>query len=195
VATIADYLSELNTQKNQLAANLKKMGVTANSNEKLNTLVPKILDIPQDGSGGLEKDGVAIFSRSVDKIDNSAFYCAYCLTEVYIPDNITSIGNYAFQYCDTITDIYIPASVTSIGEGVFQYCTALENVTIGEGFTANLAISASTLYTADTLNAIIANLAKITDGTTHTLTIGSKNLEKLTDEEKAVATDKGWTLA
>ena len=30
---------------------------------------------------------------------------------------------------------------------------------------------------------------------TCTLTIGSTNLEKLTDEEKAIATQKGWTLA
>lgn len=31
--------------------------------------------------------------------------------------------------------------------------------------------------------------------TTHTLTLGSTNLAKLTDEEKAIATEKGWTLA
>jgi hypothetical protein len=31
--------------------------------------------------------------------------------------------------------------------------------------------------------------------TTKTLTIGSTNLAKLTDAEKKIATDKGWTLA
>jgi hypothetical protein len=31
--------------------------------------------------------------------------------------------------------------------------------------------------------------------TTKTLTLGSTNLAKLTDEEKAIATNKGWTLA
>ncbi len=32
-------------------------------------------------------------------------------------------------------------------------------------------------------------------GTTKTLNLGSTNLAKLTDEEKAIATQKGWTLA
>jgi hypothetical protein len=32
-------------------------------------------------------------------------------------------------------------------------------------------------------------------GTTYTLTLGSTNLAKLTDAEKAIATEKGWTLA
>ena len=31
--------------------------------------------------------------------------------------------------------------------------------------------------------------------TTRTLKIGTTNLNKLTDEEKAIATEKGWTLA
>ena len=31
--------------------------------------------------------------------------------------------------------------------------------------------------------------------TTQRLTLGSTNLAKLTDDEKAIATNKGWTLA
>jgi hypothetical protein len=31
--------------------------------------------------------------------------------------------------------------------------------------------------------------------TTKTLTLGSTNLAKLTDTEKAIATQKGWTIA
>lgn len=43
--TIAEYLSELSNQRNQLAENLTAMGVQATANEKLNTLVPKVLQI------------------------------------------------------------------------------------------------------------------------------------------------------
>lgn len=43
--TIADQLNELIHQKNELVANLNTMGVEASENEKLNTLVPKVLDI------------------------------------------------------------------------------------------------------------------------------------------------------
>lgn len=45
--TISQQLTELVDQKNQLAENLTTMGVTATSSETLNTLVPKVLQIPQ----------------------------------------------------------------------------------------------------------------------------------------------------
>lgn len=41
MATIADYLLELDRQRDQLAANLTAMGVLSTAEEKLNTLVPK----------------------------------------------------------------------------------------------------------------------------------------------------------
>ena len=47
--------------------------------------------------------------------------------------------------------------------------------------------------THDSLMSIINGLAVVE--TTQTLTLGTTNLAKLTDEEKAIATEKGWTLA
>ena len=41
---IADYLRKLIELKNQLVVNLKSMGVAAEESEKLNTLVPKVLE-------------------------------------------------------------------------------------------------------------------------------------------------------
>ena len=40
---------------------------------------------------------------------------------------------------------------------------------------------------------VINGLQTVT--TTQKLTLGTENLAKLTDDEKKVATDKGWTLA
>ena len=45
MATIADYLNKLVTQKNALADNLVTKGVTASHDETLETLVPKVLEI------------------------------------------------------------------------------------------------------------------------------------------------------
>lgn len=45
MATTADYLNKLVTQKNTLADNLVTKGVTASHDETLETLVPKVLDI------------------------------------------------------------------------------------------------------------------------------------------------------
>jgi len=47
----------------------------------------------------------------------------------------------------------------------------------------------------DSLIRVINNLVTLASGTTATLTIGTYNLNKLSSEEKAVATGKGWTLA
>ena len=45
--SIANYLTALDAQRDQLARNLVTMGVQASESEKLNTLVPKVLQIPQ----------------------------------------------------------------------------------------------------------------------------------------------------
>ena len=46
---------------------------------------------------------------------------------------------------------------------------------------------------SDVLKNLLSNLATVTDG--QTLTLGSTNLAKLTDNDKKIAIDKGWTLA
>ncbi len=45
------------------------------------------------------------------------------MTEITIPDSVTSIGFGAFAYCDGLTEITIPDSVTSIGFGAFEGCS------------------------------------------------------------------------
>ena len=53
-----------------------------------------------------------------------------------------------------------------------------------------------TKMTAETMVAILENLADVTEREdTYTLTLGSTNLEKLTEEQKNIAYEKGWNLA
>ena len=72
----------------------------------------------------------------------------------------------------------------------------LTNVT-GEltGWKIALNLSNCVNLTHDSLMNIINGLADLTDATAVTLTLGATNLAKLTDEEKAIATAKNWTLA
>lgn len=60
--SIANYLTELDNQRDQLARNLTAMGVPASETEKLNTLVPKVLQIPQT------KPDVTLFKASIDTL-------------------------------------------------------------------------------------------------------------------------------
>lgn len=51
------------------------------------------------------------------------------VTNLTIPDGVTSIGKWAFYSCAGLTSLTIPDSVTSIGVHAFEYCS-LTSVTI-----------------------------------------------------------------
>ena len=52
------------------------------------------------------------------------------VTNLVIPEGITSIRNYAFQDCSSLTSISIPNGVTSIGDCAFNGCSSLTSITI-----------------------------------------------------------------
>ena len=51
------------------------------------------------------------------------------VTDLVIPNSVTSIGGGAFYGCTGLTSVTIPNSVTSIGSGAFSGCTGLTSVT------------------------------------------------------------------
>ena len=61
------------------------------------------------------------------------------ITNLVIPNCVTSISNYAFLGCRGLTSVTIPESVTSIGEGAFLNCSGLTSVTLN----SNAIVSAS----------------------------------------------------
>ena len=72
----------------------------------------------------------------------------------------------------------------------FAGCTALENLTI-EGVIGNdLKVDECPL----TRESLLSILQALKAGVSKTLTLGQANLDKLTEQEKAIATDKGWVL-
>ena len=85
--SIANYLTALDAQRDQLARNLVTMGVQASESEKLNTLVAKVLQIP---SGRPE---VTLFRNGNDALTT---YCESIYT-FYI-DGYRSIAGFADVY-------------------------------------------------------------------------------------------------
>ena len=58
------------------------------------------------------------------------------ITELIIPDDMTSIPNYVFSGCSGLTSVTIPNSVTSIGSSAFSGCSGLTSVTIPNSVTS-----------------------------------------------------------
>ncbi len=74
--------------------------------------------------------------QSVTSIGNAVFAGFEGLSEVTIPNTITSIGQYAFQGCTGLTAVSIPNSVTSIGASAFRDCTGLTTMGVPSGVTS-----------------------------------------------------------
>ena len=73
------------------------------------------------------------------------------ITNLVIPNNVTSIGGDAFSGCSGLTSVTIPNSVTSIGGSVFSNCSGLTSITIGSGVTS---IGSSAFYGCSGLTSI-----------------------------------------
>ena len=71
--------------------------------------------------------------NSVTSIGYGAFLNCNSLTSVNLPNGITSIGDLAFYSCYNLISITIPSSITSIGKQAFQGCYNLMSITIHEG--------------------------------------------------------------
>ena len=67
---------------------------------------------------------------------NNLYLNGELMTELVIPDSITSIGDYTFYGCSSLTSVTISDSVTSIGDGAFAYCWSLKSVKIPESVTS-----------------------------------------------------------
>ena len=58
------------------------------------------------------------------------------ITNLIIPNSVTSIGVHAFDGCSGLTSVTIGNSVTNIGEGAFYSCSGLTSVTIPNSVTS-----------------------------------------------------------
>ena len=100
------------------------------------------------------------------------------VTELIVPNSITSINSYAFNGCTGITEITIPYSVTSIGEYAFYGCSAITslnyNAATCTGFSASDSrpfynLNISTIHIGDSVRTIpayfVTGLTKLTNVT------------------------------
>ena len=135
VTTIGEYAFEVCT--NLTSVYIYDLAAWCNidfANYSANPLCyAKNLYFIKDGTPELITD--LVIPNTVTTINKLAFYNCDNFTSVTIPDSVTTIDYSAFFDCDGLTSITIPDSVTSIGDYAFYGCNNLEGVTIGDSVT------------------------------------------------------------
>ena len=76
----------------------------------------------------------AVFEDGITRIPSYAFQGATSLTEVTIPDTVTSIGNYAFAGT-ALAELELPENLTTIGARILQGNTSVSEVIIPKSVT------------------------------------------------------------
>ena len=99
---------------------------------------------------------------SVTTILGNAFSGCRSLTTIDIPDGVTTIDGGVFSGCINLTSISLPDSVTYIGEYAFSRCSSLTNITIPDGVTSieNYTFSNCSNLTSITIPDSITNIEK-----------------------------------
>ena len=125
----------------------------------------------------------------VKSMSDTFNYCSQLKTLPLM--DLTQCTRFNIISCTALTSIpaYDLSNITSIN---LSNLYKLEEFH-ATGMKVSFNISSSTNFTREALVEILNNLATVTTATT--LTMGATNLAKLTDEDKAIATNKGWTLA
>ena len=104
-----------------------------------------------------------------------------------------------FYYCKSLMSLNLSTwDVSKVNasymiSNIFKGCTALVDFMAPKNISIDMNMSDCNNLSHDSLMSIINNL--ITTTSSKTFTLGATNKAKLTDEELAIATNKGWKIA
>ena len=73
----------------------------------------------------LDLGSIATLPNGADRY-SGVFRNQINLTEVHLPDTLTTIGSRCFESCSSLVNINLPSSITTIGYNAFNGCTSLE---------------------------------------------------------------------
>ena len=149
-----------------------------------------------DLKGCLERQGVKLDLSQLASFNHSSLIWS---TIEILPDlDLSSAsGTLSFYYAYKLREV---GTIKVRNDGQvgwnFEGVTALETITIDGPLGKSFNVSYCQKLTHDSLMSFINALVDYSgSGKTYTMTMGTTNLAKLTDGEKAIATQKGWTLA
>ena len=124
------------------------------------------------------------------------FNCAF-LKEAYLKKPLREVQYDALNWSSNLETLHLPNTLTTLPSNSWggPSWSNLRDVVLENGFNCNgMKFNYSTLLSAETLVAMLEALADRTGLTAYTLTIGTPNINKLTAEQIAIATNKNWDL-
>ena len=99
-----------------------------------------------------------VIPEGVTSIGFAAFRDGFGLTSVTIPNSVKNIGNAAFRGCIGLTSITIPDSVTYISDQTFYDCWGLTSVTIPNSVTS---VGNNAFYNCKSITALDLNCENV----------------------------------
>lgn len=117
------------------------------------------------------------------------------MTKLVLPQNTNAASYKYFQGAFALKIISLPTNVNYTGTSFLSGSAALQKIDIPQGWIppANMSLNGGSYFIKESIVSFFNKLGTTTN--TITLTFGATNLSKLTEEEKAIATNKGYTLA
>ncbi len=92
------------------------------------------VSIPPYAFAGLHSITDIILPDGITSIGEYAFESCELLETITLPDSLAELGNAAFMCCYSLKDVKIPSNVTLL-ERTFKYCTSLENIVVPDSVT------------------------------------------------------------
>lgn len=145
--------------------------------------------------------GVRIISSGVERLNGTFRYATITNLDLDVSSCVSMLMVfYGMNYLKSLSLRNLRADCAF--DRVITFCSALENLSItgtigtGTGGNSSINLQYSPLTKESLLNVIgcLKDFRETTTTETHSIILGTTNLKKLTNEEKAIATQKGWTL-
>ena len=153
---------------------------------------PVRVNVPQTAQSGTVK---ALLDATKSAFRLFSGYPGNSIDGLIIDKDTSNVTNmrFVFSACTYLRSIpVLDGSKGTDFTGIFSSCTHLTSIGL-YGFTSSINIS-DTALGHDALVAFL-NQAGTAYNSSQTITMGSTKLALLSDEEKAIATNKGWALA
>lgn len=141
------------------------------------------------------EEGLSLNNSNITTMQNFYMSC-YKLKKIpeFVVPSVTNMSN-IFSSCALLEEIGKINTSSLTNPAIFGNCYSLKHIIFEGQIIGATSFKYSNKLDRESLLSILNALIDLTGETAKTLTLGADNLLKLTDEEKAIATNKNWKLA